>query len=97
MASASNEKQNVSLSQEVAQLLESGTFLQAKTMLNGLAAADTAHLIESSPPPTRSVLWSLIRTENRSELGAVHAAGELCLQVFVQVGQHIAAIFCANE
>ncbi len=68
MASATEEKEPMSLSQEVAQLLESGTFVQARNMLNDLAAAETAHLLESSPPPTRNVLWSLVSAENRSEV-----------------------------
>jgi len=37
-------------------------------MLNGLPAADTAHLIESSPPPTRNVIWSLVAEKNRSDV-----------------------------
>ena len=30
--------------------LESGTFVDVRRMLNGLAAAAVAHLLESSPP-----------------------------------------------
>ncbi len=43
--------------------LESGTFIQVRRMLNGLPAADVADLIESSPPPTRLILWQLIDKE----------------------------------
>ena len=45
---------------EINEALESGTFIQVRRMLNGLQAAEIAHLLESSPPPSRRVLWRLI-------------------------------------
>ncbi len=48
--------------------LNSGTFKQVRKMLNGLAPADVAHLIESSPPKTREVLWALIDEESEGEV-----------------------------
>ncbi|MGH1371420.1 MAG: magnesium transporter [Cellvibrionaceae bacterium] len=45
---------------EINEALNSGTFIQARRMLNGLQAAEIAHLLESSPPPSRRVLWRLI-------------------------------------
>lgn len=68
MSATGDEKNVTSFGQEVADLLQSGTFQQAQHMLNGLAAEDSAHLIESSPPPSRKVLWTLIEEENRSEV-----------------------------
>ena len=41
--------------------LESGALTQVKRILNsGLAPVDIAHLIESSPPKARKVLWDLV-------------------------------------
>ena len=45
---------------EINDALDSGTFNQIRRMLNGLRAVEIAHLIESSPPPSRRVLWQLI-------------------------------------
>jgi len=66
--SAASPKKVASLSQEVADLLQSGTFRHARHMLNVLPPADTAHLIESSPPPSRQIIWSLIEEERRGEV-----------------------------
>ncbi len=68
MPSGIAEKTTTSLSQEVSDLLDSGTFQQARYMLNRLPAADTAHLIECSPPDSRGILWSLLDEDNRSEV-----------------------------
>ena len=49
--------------------LESGGVLQVKrTVNNGLAPAEVAHLIESSPPKVRKMLWELIEKENEGEV-----------------------------
>ena len=40
--------------------LDSGTFVDVRRMLNGLPPADVAHLLESSPPKTRAILWRLV-------------------------------------
>jgi magnesium transporter len=45
---------------EINEALESGTFIQVRRMLNGLQPVEIAHLLESSPPPSRRVLWRLI-------------------------------------
>ncbi|MCF6194146.1 MAG: magnesium transporter, partial [Kangiellaceae bacterium] len=44
--------------------LESGMFMQVRAMLNQLPAADVAHMLESTPPRARKVLWRLVDTEN---------------------------------
>jgi magnesium transporter len=47
--------------QELNDALDSGAFIQARHMLNHtLKPAQTAHLLESSPPREREVLWNLI-------------------------------------
>lgn len=68
MNSAANNTDSSTPSQEVADLLQSGTFQHAQHMLNGLAPEDAAHLIESSPPPSRQILWALINEEHRSDV-----------------------------
>ena len=63
-----DHNQDLSRSQEVADLLQSGTFQHARHMLKVLAAEETAHLIESSPPPSRQILWALVDEERRSDV-----------------------------
>lgn len=48
--------------------LESGTFAQVRHMLNFLPASDVAHLLESSPPKMRRILWKLIDIENEGDI-----------------------------
>ncbi len=48
--------------------LESGTYVQVRRMLNGMPAPDVAHLLESTPPRARSILWKLIEPEEQSEV-----------------------------
>ncbi len=43
--------------------LESGTYQQIKRMLNGLRPVEIAHLLESSPAPSRKILWQLLEKE----------------------------------
>jgi magnesium transporter len=49
--------------------LESGALAQVRRILNSdLQAADVAHLLESSPPKERNLLWNLIDDENEGEV-----------------------------
>jgi len=48
--------------------LESGMFVKVRAMLNQLPAADVAHMLESTPPKERKVLWRLVDTENEGEV-----------------------------
>ena len=49
--------------------LESGAMAQVKRILNsGLAPVDIAHLIESSPPKARKVLWEMVEKELEGEV-----------------------------
>ena len=49
--------------------LESGALSKVQRILNsGLAPADVAHLIESSPPKARKVLWDLVDKELEGEV-----------------------------
>ncbi len=48
--------------------MQSGTFLQVRRLIKSLNSADLAHLLESSPPRTRQVLWTLVDKENDGEV-----------------------------
>lgn len=48
--------------------LDSGTFVDVRRMLNGLSAADVAHLLESSPPKFRHALWQMVEVDQEGEV-----------------------------
>lgn len=54
--------------EELNAALSSGTFMQVRGMLNKLRPADVAHLLESSPPKNRALLWRLVDIENEGEI-----------------------------
>ncbi len=45
---------------EINKALSSGTFIEARQMLNSIPPEEIAHLCESQPPATRNLLWQLI-------------------------------------
>lgn len=53
---------------QIAELLESGTFKQVRLTLRSLAPGEIAHLILSSPPPSRTLLWELIDKPHAGEV-----------------------------
>ena len=71
MSSRNDDQKDNSRSKQIAELLESGTLRRAAILLNGLRVSDAAHLLESSPPPSRSVLWSLFEDHRRPEVLAL--------------------------
>jgi magnesium transporter len=48
--------------------LDSGTFVDARRMLNGLSPAEVAHLLESSPPKFRHILWQMVEFDKEGEV-----------------------------
>jgi magnesium transporter len=48
--------------------LDSGTYVQVKHMLASMPPADIAHLLESSPPHIRTILWKLIEPEDEGDI-----------------------------
>ncbi|MEE4191265.1 MAG: magnesium transporter, partial [Halieaceae bacterium] len=54
--------------EELTRALGSGTFVNVRHMLNALPAPEVARLLESSPPPTRAVLWQLVDEEDEGEI-----------------------------
>jgi magnesium transporter len=53
---------------EIQAALGSKTFQNVRRMLNGLEPADIAHLLESSPPTSRWMLWRLVDQESEGEV-----------------------------
>ena len=53
---------------KLSRALDSGTFVDVRRMLNGLAPADVAHLLESSPPKFRHILWQMVDIEQEGEV-----------------------------
>jgi len=52
----------------ISETLHTGTLHQASHLLNTLSPPDIAHIIESSPPHVRDVLWDLIDKEFEGEV-----------------------------
>ena len=48
--------------------LDSGALEDVRRMLNGLLPADVAHLLESSPPKFRHILWQMVEVEREGEV-----------------------------
>ncbi len=53
---------------ELSQAIDSGSLYQVRQMMKTLPTAGIAHLLESSPPSTRSVLWQLIDKDSEGEV-----------------------------
>ena len=54
---------------ELMSALQDGAALQpVRWMLNGLSPVEIAHLLESSPPPARQILWSIIEESIHGEV-----------------------------
>ena len=53
---------------ELSTALDSGTFVDVRRMLNGLAPAVVAHLLESSPPKFRHILWQMVDIDREGEV-----------------------------
>jgi len=54
--------------QDLTQAIDSGSLYQVRQMIKTLPTAGIAHLLESSPPRTRSVLWQLIDKDAEGEV-----------------------------
>jgi len=69
MATQFNQHQAEQQLRSLSDALDSGSLRQVARILNkGLEPSDIAHLIESSPPKQRSVLWSLVDEDLRGEI-----------------------------
>jgi len=54
---------NLAYLDRISEALDSGALNHTRHMLNTLSPPDIAHLIESSPPKERHILWKLVDTE----------------------------------
>lgn len=68
MPASVDSKQTPSYLDLLNQALDSGAFIRVGHLLHGLTAAEVAHIIESSPPKTREVIWQLIDKEREGEI-----------------------------
>lgn len=84
-----------SRNEQITKLLESGTLRRAGVLLNGLRAADIAHLIESSPPASRNVIWTLLG-EGRKPKVLKHLGDELQGQFAAVMGSEELAALSAD-
>mgnify|MGYP003531648855 CR=1 FL=1 len=53
---------------ELLAAIDAGTLAPVKRLLSHLRAVDVAHLLESSPPRARHILWQLIDAEQEGEV-----------------------------
>jgi magnesium transporter len=53
---------------ELNKALEDGSLIHVSQMLSTLPAAGIAHLLESSPPKARSILWQLVDSDEEGEV-----------------------------
>ena len=60
MSQAKESLSQETVALELNQALDSGSLYQVRQLLKSLPSAGIAHLLESSPPKTRNVLWQLI-------------------------------------
>lgn len=54
--------------EKIFEALESGAFQPIRRMLNGLRPVEIAHLLESTPPKSRVILWQLVDKELDGEV-----------------------------
>ena len=81
----SQQQQSLALSEDQLEALNKtlnyGVPEHTRQMLNSLSAADIAHLLESSPPRQRSILWKLIPVEDEGDV--LNEMGEEVRQFFI--------------
>jgi magnesium transporter len=66
--STEEEQQPHQRLQIFSRLMESGTLMQARRMLNGLYPAEIAHLLESLPLDKREFVWELVEQELQGDV-----------------------------
>jgi magnesium transporter len=66
--STEEEQQPHQRLQIFSRVLESGTLMQVRRMLNGLYPAEIAHLLESLPPEKREFIWELVEPDLQGDV-----------------------------
>ena len=54
--------------ERVQKLLGNGTLKQIDRLINGLRPVEIARLLQSSPPPSRQIIWDLIEKDSIGEV-----------------------------
>ncbi len=62
------QEQSTDQIQQLNDALDSGMFVHVRMMLNDMPASDVAHLLESSPPRARNLLWKLVNVEREGDI-----------------------------
>ena len=65
---ASLEEEQLRSRESISEALEAGTLRDVRRLLRNLEAGDIAHILESSPPRYRHVLWQLIEGSREAEV-----------------------------
>jgi len=68
MVENTQEEQTLTRLQQFSTVLESGTLQQLQLMLNGLFAAEIAHLLESLPRGKREFVWELVEPDLQGDV-----------------------------
>lgn len=68
MQSAKNSATRLAHLEQISESLDSGTLHRTGHLLNTLSPPDIAHLMESSPPRERAILWELVDPEFEGEV-----------------------------
>ncbi len=68
MPENTQEEQTLTRLQQFSKVLQSGTLQQLQLMLNGLFAAEIAHLLESLPREKREFVWELVEPELQGDV-----------------------------
>ncbi len=68
MPETTQEEQTLTRLQQFSKVLQSGTLQQLQLMLNGLFAAEIAHLLESLPREKREFVWELVEPELQGDV-----------------------------
>ncbi len=68
MPENTQEEQTLTRLQQFSAVLQSGTLQQLQLMLNGLFAAEIAHLLESLPREKREFVWELVEPELQGDV-----------------------------
>lgn len=68
MSQANETQSQETVALELSQALDSGSLYEVRQLLKTLPSAGVAHLLESSPPKTRNVIWQLIDKDAEGEV-----------------------------
>ncbi|NVJ58888.1 MAG: magnesium transporter [Gammaproteobacteria bacterium] len=68
MAESYEQEPAIDHIKQLTEALDSGMFVHVRMMLNDMPPEDVAHLLESSPPRARNLLWKLVNVEREGDI-----------------------------